>query len=76
MLARRHRWECEVEADEALADGSNQAPCGGQNRVGKVLVTVAVEVRGTGSGRGFLGVRPATDRENPAGARTSTAARY
>ena len=44
----------EVEADEAFVGGRNPARRGGRDRTGKALVAVAVEVRGTGSGR----VRP------------------
>ena len=44
----------EVEADEGFVGARNPARRGGRDRTGKALVAVAVEVRGTGSGR----VRP------------------
>ena len=41
----------EVEADEGFVGGRNSARRGGRDRTGNALVAVAVEVRGTGSGR-------------------------
>lgn len=40
-----------VEVDEAFIGGRNPARRGGRDRIGKVLVDVAVEARGTSSGR-------------------------
>ena len=48
----------QVEADEAFVGGRNPARRGGRDRVGKVLVGVAAEVRGPGTGRIRLQVLP------------------
>lgn len=53
----------EVEADEAFVGGRNPARRGGRDRTGKVMVAVAVEVRGAGSGRVRLQALPAADRD-------------
>jgi hypothetical protein len=53
----------EVEADEAFVGGRNSARRGGRDRAGKALVAVAVEVRGTGSGRVRLAALPRADRD-------------
>ena len=47
-----------VEVDETFVGGRSPQRRGGRDRVGKVLVGVAVEVRGTGSGRLRLAVLP------------------
>jgi len=41
----------EAEVDEAFVGGRNPGRRGGRDRTGKAVVAVAVEVRGTGSGR-------------------------
>ena len=48
----------EVEVDEAFIGGRNPARRGGRDRIGKVLVGVAVEARGTSSGWVRLQVLP------------------
>jgi transposase-like protein len=48
----------EVEVDETLVGGHHEGRRGGRQRDGKALVGVAVEVRGTGSGRLRLEVLP------------------
>ena len=48
----------EVEVDEGFVGGRNSARRGGRDRVGKVLVAVAVEARGSGTGRVRLQVLP------------------
>ena len=54
----------EVEVDEAFVGGRNSARRGGRDRIGKVLVGVAVEARGTGSGRVRMQVLPNANRES------------
>lgn len=59
MLApQREPLKGEVEVDETFVGGRNSYRRGGRDRVGKVLVGVAVEVRGKGSGRLRLAVLP------------------
>ena len=53
----------EVEVDEAFVGGRNSGRRGGHDRIGKVLVVVAVEVRGSGSGPARLRVPPNANRE-------------
>lgn len=53
----------EVEVDEAFVGGRNSGRRGGRDRIGKVLVVVAVEVRGGGSGRVRLQALPNASRE-------------
>ena len=64
----------EVEADEAFVGGRNPARRGGRDRTGKALVAVAVEVRGTGSGRIRLQALPAADRDTLLGFAQATIA--
>jgi transposase-like protein len=57
MIApEREPLKDEVEVDESFVGGRNAARRGGRDRVGKVLVAAAVEVRGAGSGRVRLSV--------------------
>jgi len=64
----------EVEVDEAFVGGRNPARRGGRDRTGKVLVAVAVEVRGTGSGRVRLHALPSADRPSLLGFAQATIA--
>jgi transposase-like protein len=64
----------EVEADEGFIGGRNPARRGGRDRTGKVLVAVAVEIRGAGSGRLRLQVLPAADRDTLLGFAQATIA--
>lgn len=57
MIApEREPLKGEVEVDEGFIGGRNAERRGGRDRVGKVLVGAAVEVRGAGSGRVRLAV--------------------
>ncbi|MGH2804447.1 MAG: IS1595 family transposase [Thermoleophilaceae bacterium] len=56
VAPERERLKREVEVDEALLGGHHAGRRGGRQRDGKALVGVAVEVRGTGSGRLRLAV--------------------
>ncbi len=51
VAPEREPLKAEVEVDEGFLGGRNSALRGGRQRDGKVLVGVAVEVRGAGSGR-------------------------
>lgn len=51
VAPEREPLKAEVEVDETFVGGRNPQRRGGRDRVGKTLVGVAVEVRGSGSGR-------------------------
>lgn len=51
VAPEREPLKGEVEVDEGFVGGRNAERRGGRDRVGKILVGAAVEVRGAGSGR-------------------------
>ena len=57
----------EVELDETYVGGRHSARRGGRQREGKTLVGVAVEVRGSGSGRVRMSVLSGLDQDTLAG---------
>jgi transposase-like protein len=57
----------EVEIDETYVGGRHSPRRGGRQREGKTLVGVAIEVRGSGSGRLRLGVLAGPDQDTLAG---------
>ena len=64
----------EVEVDEGFLGGRDTDLCGGRQRDGKPLVGVAVEVRGTGSGRLRLQLLPDASSASLTGFVSSTVA--